>query len=228
MIAGNHDISLDGKYWSTHLEEDDEPEEHQQAIEIMTGPLAKAAGVTYLTEGLHEFTLNNGSTFTIYASPHQPECGDWAFGYQRDQDRFSVEAAKGMTSIAEQPLPNDVDIVMTHGPPRGILDRIPSKRENAGCDALLHAVQRARPLMHCFGHIHEGYGTEVKEWQKPSGCSSQFQKVTVGQAGVDQPCHEATVAPGSSTLMVNGAIMDDANSPSHAPWVIELELPSQG
>jgi len=25
VIAGNHDISLDGEYWRTHLDEDDEP-----------------------------------------------------------------------------------------------------------------------------------------------------------------------------------------------------------
>jgi hypothetical protein len=40
VIAGNHDISLDGKYWRTHLykgvegddvEEDDDPEEHSHA-----------------------------------------------------------------------------------------------------------------------------------------------------------------------------------------------------
>lgn len=42
VIAGNHDISLDGEYWQTHLEEDDEPQEHDQVVEIMTGPLAKS------------------------------------------------------------------------------------------------------------------------------------------------------------------------------------------
>ncbi|KAK5126500.1 hypothetical protein LTR08_004765 [Meristemomyces frigidus] len=83
VIAGNHDISLDGEYWRTHLEDDDEPEEHDQAVAIMTGPLARKANVTYLTEGLHEFTLRNGATFKIFVSPYQPKCGEWAFGYQR-------------------------------------------------------------------------------------------------------------------------------------------------
>jgi predicted phosphodiesterase len=58
VIAGNHDISLDGKYWQTHLyrgvdgddlEEDDDPAEHSHAM--MKGPLAAEAGVTYLEEG---------------------------------------------------------------------------------------------------------------------------------------------------------------------------------
>jgi hypothetical protein len=59
VIAGNHDISLDGKYWQTHLyrgvegddpEEDDDPAEHSHAMNIMKGPLAAEAGVTYLEE----------------------------------------------------------------------------------------------------------------------------------------------------------------------------------
>lgn len=86
----------------------------------MTGSLAKTAGVTYLSEGTHRFTLNDGRTFSIYASPYQPECGDWAFGYQRSQDRFNSSPAPGNTSIAKHTIPCDVDIVMTHGPPQGI------------------------------------------------------------------------------------------------------------
>lgn len=223
VIAGNHDISLDGEYWRAHLEEDDEPEEHDRAVEIMTGPLAEAAGVTYLTEGTHTFTLQSGRKFTIYASPYQPECGDWAFGYQRTQDRFSLEPAAGMNSIAERPMPDGVDIVMTHGPPRGILDVIPSKEEHAGCDAVLHAVQRVRPLMHCFGHIHEGHGLEMKAWDVEDR-AGPAQTVTVRQASTDQEARCLSVVRGASTLMVNAAIMDDHNSPAHAPWIVELEI----
>lgn len=49
--------------------------------------------------------------------------------------------------------------MMTHGPPRGILDHA------LGCENLLRAAGRARPLMYCFGHIHEGYGAEVVTWK---------------------------------------------------------------
>lgn len=41
VIAGNHDLSLDGEYWQANLEDDDDPKEHSYAMEIMTGPLAK-------------------------------------------------------------------------------------------------------------------------------------------------------------------------------------------
>jgi 3',5'-cyclic AMP phosphodiesterase CpdA len=43
VIAGNHDISLDGEYWDTHLDRNDDPEEHDKAVAITTGPLAKQA-----------------------------------------------------------------------------------------------------------------------------------------------------------------------------------------
>lgn len=130
----------------------------------MTGPLASAAGVTYLTEGTHTFNLSNGAKFTIYTSPYQPEFNNWAFPYARNQDRFNLpyQVAKGITSIADEPVPNfpGIDIMMTHGPPRGILDA------GLGCDNLLRAVGRARPLLYCFGHIHEGYGANMVTWKE--------------------------------------------------------------
>ena len=58
-----------GDYWHSHLEEDDEPEEHDEAIDIMTGKLAKEMGVTYLTEGTHKFTLKNGKSTNYVCQP---------------------------------------------------------------------------------------------------------------------------------------------------------------
>lgn len=74
----------------------------------MTGPLAKAAKVTYLTEGTHSYTLSNGTTFKIFVSPYTPEFCDWAFGYKARAPRWTI--------------PEDADIVMTHGPPEDSLD----------------------------------------------------------------------------------------------------------
>jgi hypothetical protein len=223
VIAGNHDLSLDGECWKAHMNEKKDSVEHEEAVEIMTGPLAKEAGVTYLTEGLHRFTLQDGRSFSVYASPYQPECGNWAFGYARTEDRFSIPPAPGMRSIAQHAIPESVDIVMTHGPPRGILDLIPDRNEHAGCDAIRHAVQRVRPLMHCFGHIHEGHGVQVKAWD----CSFQmdFRVVKVREAGTKKAWKTFELTPGSDTLMVNAAVMDESNSPMQAPWIVEPQLP---
>ncbi|KAI4729621.1 Metallo-dependent phosphatase [Aureobasidium sp. EXF-10728] len=135
VIAGNHDLELDGDYWRTHLDEEggDEPEEHEQAVAIMRGPLAKETGVTYLEEGTHTFTLKNGASFSIFVSPYTPAFGDWAFGAAPSENRFAN-------------LQDHIDIMMTHGPPKNILDLCPDG--NVGCnyalDALRHTIN-ARP-----------------------------------------------------------------------------------
>ena len=51
-----------------------------------------------------------------------------------------------------------VDVLITHGPPLGILDRSPGQQEHMGDPELLKAVQRLRPLLHVFGHAHGAYG----------------------------------------------------------------------
>jgi hypothetical protein len=56
----------------------------------MTGPAAVKAGVTCLAEGSHTFTLSNGSTFSIYASPYTPAFSDFAFMYNAHEDRFNT------------------------------------------------------------------------------------------------------------------------------------------
>ncbi|GMF30290.1 unnamed protein product [Phytophthora lilii] len=61
-------------------------------------------------------------------------------------------------------IPSDVDVLMTHGPPHGILD-LTFTALHVGSEALLHeAVFRIRPRFHVFGHIHEAYGaTRIDE-----------------------------------------------------------------
>jgi Icc-related predicted phosphoesterase len=47
----------------------------------------------------------------------------------------------------------NLDILITHGPPYGIFDRT-AKKVNAGCKYLLDRVQKVKPKIHIFGHIH--------------------------------------------------------------------------
>ncbi len=90
----------------------------------------------------------------IYGSPWQPRFYDWAFNLMR-----GPELAEKWAMI-----PDDVDILVTHGPPNGILDEVPLKFgiENAGCEELRTRVDEIGKLgrlkLHVFGHIHCGYG----------------------------------------------------------------------
>ena len=55
-------------------------------------------------------------------------------------------------------IPADTDILVTHGPPYGILDEEPETKHHAGCRELLDAVVRVKPKLHVFGHLHSCYG----------------------------------------------------------------------
>lgn len=219
VIAGNHDLTLDPEYLKAHMHQGRTPEEYYEALAVMKGPLAKEAGVTYLEEGINTFTLRNGAKFSIYTTPYTPEFCDWGFSYLSKQDRFS-------SSAAVNPIPDfgTIDIVMTHGPPRHILDEC--AQGSVGCGYLLRAVSRCRPRLHCFGHIHEGHGASLVTWKEDSRIidhdviqSQRKQRNTYPEAG---KCH---VEFGQETLMVNAAIMDVHNHPVNPPWLIDLELP---
>src|SRR5258708_893187 len=56
-------------------------------------------------------------------------------------------------------IPEDLDVLITHGPPNRVLDKT-QEGEYAGDLELLSRLSemRTRPKIHVFGHIHEGYG----------------------------------------------------------------------
>jgi hypothetical protein len=83
----------------------------------------------------------------IYGSPWQPRFCDWAFNL----DPGPELAAKWAM------IPGDTDVLVTHGPPEGILDL--TRRWYRVGDADLRArVREIRPGLHVFGHIHEAAG----------------------------------------------------------------------
>ncbi|KAL8908125.1 MAG: hypothetical protein Q9207_001017 [Kuettlingeria erythrocarpa] len=229
VIAGNHDITLDEDYYrSTGAKRFHRniPEDTALVREIWTGEKAKAAGIVYLEEGVQSFTLRNGATFTIYTSPYQPEFCNWAFPYERDEDRFNPSSPGTQNPIPDHPA---IDILLTHGPPHGILDETRTG-EKVGCEHLLRAVRRCRPRLHCFGHIHEGWGAERHDWGKGSRETVEVDKAEVlrdGCAGVDVTAEGGGGALrwGEETVFVNASIMDVRYRPVNAPWRADLELP---
>ena len=88
----------------------------------------------------------------FYGSPWQPWFYDWAFNAQR-----GPEIKKYWDRI-----PQDTDVLVTHGPPKGHGDLTAYRygNERVGCEELSIAVQVIRPKVHIFGHIHNGYGIE--------------------------------------------------------------------
>lgn len=121
-------------------------------------------GLTYLEdESCHCAGLK------IYGSPWQPWFHDWAFNLRRGEPLRKVWAQ----------IPEDADIVITHGPPQGILDRCFDGRE-VGCQDLFERLEVVRPRLHVFGHIHEAYGqVQVGEtlYVNASSCTLQYRAV---------------------------------------------------
>ncbi|KIM94219.1 hypothetical protein OIDMADRAFT_45945 [Oidiodendron maius Zn] len=165
---------------------------------------AKEVGIILLDEGTHHFTLQNGARLTVYASPYTPALGAWGFQYPSERvHNFSIE--KG------------ADIVMTNGPPKGIPDYTYG-RERAGCAHLFAAVAHARPQLHCFGHIHEGWGVKLVTWQDTYG---------------ERPTHFTAIDNNNShypinneqTLFVNASIEGSWGLLTQSPWLVDIELP---
>lgn len=124
--------------------------------------------ITYLQDSSTEI-----EGLKIYGSPWQPRFFDWAFNLNR-----GYEMAEKWKLI-----PNDIDILITHGPPNGILDLVPRKGwdENAGCEELRKKVEEIAALgrlkLHVFGHIHCGYGVHEEfgvKFVNASNCDERY------------------------------------------------------
>lgn len=103
------------------------------------------AGLTYLED--EAITLDG---VRLYGSPWQPWFHDWAFNARRGPD---IDAKW-------QRIPEELDVLVTHGPPAGFGDKVFSG-ERVGCEDLTRHLGRTKPRFHLFGHIHEDSG----QWQ---------------------------------------------------------------
>ena len=91
----------------------------------------------------------------IYGSPWQPEFYSWAFNLQRN----GIELSGKWEAI-----PDNTDILITHGPAFGTLDTVTGRPwDSLGCELLAERIERLRPKIHVCGHIHSGYGYDFKD-----------------------------------------------------------------
>ncbi|MEN9361781.1 MAG: hypothetical protein RL095_3316 [Verrucomicrobiota bacterium] len=107
-----------------------------------TRDLCGEAGVIYLQD-----EEARAGSLRVWGSPWQPEFGDWAFNLPRGSPLARMWSA----------IPEEIDILVTHGPPWGILDAT-RRGPRVGCEMLRHELERVRPRLHLFGHIHEDAG----------------------------------------------------------------------
>lgn len=116
---------------------------HDAAIEakLITKKDFESKGIYYLE---NEFINIEG--INIFGSPITPTFGMWSFMRARDK-----------TNRVWQKIPDTIDIIVTHGPPKGILDLSYNREhvlEFCGDSALRKRVLAIKPMYHLFGHIH--------------------------------------------------------------------------
>lgn len=125
----------------------------------------------------------------IYGSPWQPRFQDWAFNLDRGEPLRRKWAR----------IPSGIDILVTHGPPMGILDFSQYGNEHVGCGDLRQELHRIRPKLHVFGHIHGDYGW--MEWNGTLFCNASICDEAY------KPTHDPIVvemAPGSGWKVISG------------------------
>lgn len=137
FIAGNHDFWFDT----------DHPRNYDLTTEMaLRGERLKIIpnNVIYLENSGCEI-----EGIKIWGSPVTPWFHDWAFNAQR-----GLEITKYWDLI-----PSNIDILITHGPPSNV-GKLEIAKFNGpvGCKDLSHAINRVKPKISVFGHIHEGYG----------------------------------------------------------------------
>jgi len=89
----------------------------------------------------------------FWGSPVTPKFGvGWAFNRYRGID---ISRHWGF-------IPNNTDVLVTHGPPHGILDKV-YREGSQGCKDLARVVENLNLKLHVFGHIHEAYGIQQQQ-----------------------------------------------------------------
>jgi predicted MPP superfamily phosphohydrolase len=158
FIAGNHDMTFDREqllrdklaHFEGKTEYDTECAEGKPAwLEELLG-IHLRPNVFYLE---NNFVILDD--VKIWGSPITPSFGyGWAFNKDRGYDINQIWNG----------IPNDTDIVITHGPIYGYCDRTNREGLNVGCDQLYHRLNEVRPQLHFSGHIHEAYGYRHTDW----------------------------------------------------------------
>ncbi|KAB5566250.1 hypothetical protein GE09DRAFT_1272688 [Coniochaeta sp. 2T2.1] len=202
-----------------------------------------SSNINVLNDGVHEFTLGNGTNLRVYAHSGTPQGSPLKFNSRR---RAMEEGApRGPRPEVLATIPNrdytladhqDIDIVITHGAPLTVLDKDPDG-DARGSGKLMMETATARPLLHCFGSVPRGWGALLVQWggedlkqgQTADPKSSRAHKIVMSPGAAAQGYSyfkPDTVGPNAlvrnrSTLFVNASM-----SWTRLAWVVDLDLPT--
>lgn len=147
FIAGNHDICLDVNFKTEDKELNDI---HTKQYKDSQKIIEKFSDVIYLKNSGCEI-----EGYKIWGSPYSPS-------FYRQHWAFNADRGPEIAAIWDK-IPDDTDILLTHGPSFGMLDWVPRSMATSwninghvGCEDLDHTIKyRLTELkLHCYGHIH--------------------------------------------------------------------------
>lgn len=156
FIAGNHDICLDpsrggvlrqqGKVVEALIVE----QQYRDSLEMIENYKVKyLVNKDYVFEGVK-----------FYGSPYSPS-------FHREHWVFNADRGDEISRVWGK-IPSDINVLITHTPPYGILDDLhecarPGEDPHCGCKDLLGVIKKRllNLKLHCFGHIHDNTGCEL-------------------------------------------------------------------
>lgn len=102
-----------------------------------------------IPENIH-FLNDNGvriNNVNFWGSPVTPGNGSWAFN----------KNGKSELLMHWNLIPENIDFLITHSPPYGLLDELDNK-QHIGCKELYKRIKDLKIPNHIFGHVHNDYG----------------------------------------------------------------------
>ena len=135
ICAGNHDVCLDESFdkMKIGVREYAENELNEHFI--------------YLRD--KSIKIND---ISIYGTPWQPLFNNWAFNINDTENELYIKYKN---------IPKKIDILITHCPPYGILDKTSKYGSSLGSKMLYKRIQEIEFKYSIFGHIHGSYGTLI-------------------------------------------------------------------
>lgn len=122
-------------------------------------------GITYLEhEGIEIYGLY------FFGSPYTPTFNEWSFMKARDKINRVWES-----------MPDEIDVLITHGPPKGVRDltqEMDGELKQCGDSALMKWVYKHEPKVHMFGHIHDMKGINNQGIGRYSKSPTTFSNAT--------------------------------------------------
>ena len=139
------------------------PGNHDQCFETFPQPSRELFGKNVHVLVDEAVTLDG---VRFYGSPWTPRFMRWHF----------MATESKLASLLSS-MPEALDVLVTHGPPRGILD--PGWQEpHVGSVALADAVATRRITHHVFGHLHDAGGQTVQRgattFHNVAACNEQY------------------------------------------------------